>query len=117
MRPAPPVAPSPAARAASRARIRLALAAALMALPLVAPGPAPAQQACYADYKAKRDGPLRLHYGVMQVPSGACDPDAAAAEIARRLGDGWQLLDVVSVFGPEGLEERRESAGDHFLRY
>jgi hypothetical protein len=33
------------------------------------------------------------------------------------LGDGWQLLEVESVFGPEGLDDRRESAGDFFLRY
>jgi hypothetical protein len=86
-------------------------------LAILAGGPAAAQQPCYADYKAKRDGPLRLHYGVMQVPAGACDRQAAARVIAQRLGDGWQLLDVVSVFGPEGLDERRASAGDYFLRY
>jgi hypothetical protein len=89
----------------------------LLALALLLAGAAAAQTPCYADYKAKRDGPLRLHYGVMQVPAGACDRRAAAREIARRLGDGWQLLDVVSVFGPEGLDERRASAGDFFLRY
>ncbi|TFL18108.1 hypothetical protein [Jannaschia formosa] len=78
---------------------------------------ASAQAACYADYKAKQDDPLRLHYGVMEVPEGACSRDAAASVIAGRLRDGWQLLDVVSVFGPEGLDQRRASAGAYFLRY
>lgn len=78
---------------------------------------APASAACYADYKAKRDDPLRLHYGVVQLPESACSESGAAAALASRLGDGWQLLEVVSVFGDEGLEGRRASAGDYFLRY
>lgn len=78
---------------------------------------APASAACYADYKAKRDAPLRLHYGVVEVPEAECSPEGAAAALAARLGDGWQLLEVMSVFGDEGLEQRRASAGDYFLRY
>jgi len=77
----------------------------------------PATAACFADYKAKRDNPLRLHYGVVEV-TGACTVQAARAEIAKRIAqDGWQLLNVVSVFGPEGLAERKESAGTYFLRF
>ncbi len=80
---------------------------------------APAQAACYADYKAKQDAPLRLAYGVAELPDSACgSPDTAAGALAPRLGAaGWTLLTVMSIFGPEGLEERRASAGDHFLRY
>lgn len=90
----------------------LALAALLAVLAL------PAQAACYADYKAKQDNPLRLHYGVMQVPDGACSPGAARAEIAGRLkAQGWTLLNVIGVFGPEGLDERKGNAGAYFLRY
>ena len=44
--------------------------------------PAAAEAACYADYKAKQDSPLRLHYGVVQL-SGQCAPAAAAAEAKR----------------------------------
>ena len=78
-----------------------------------------AQAACYADYKAKQDDPLRLHYGVIELPDKACaNRRAAASEIARRLRrGGWMLLDVMSIFGPEGLDERRASAGSNFLRY
>jgi hypothetical protein len=79
---------------------------------------APASAECYADYKAKQDDPLRLAYGVAQVSDGNCDPGAAQGELGPRLADaGWTLLNVMSVFGPEGLGEREGRAGDHFLRY
>ena len=78
------------------------------ALAMVLVGPAAAE--CYADYKAKRDEPLQLHRAV--------GPGAAEGELAPRLaGDGWTLLNVLSTFGPEGLAERKASAGDYFLRY
>lgn len=79
----------------------------------------PASAECFADYKAKQDDPLRLHYGVAQVSDSACD-DAAAAkgELAPRLAsDGWTLLNVLSTFGSDGLSERKASAGDYYLRY
>ena len=79
---------------------------------------APASAECYADYKAKRDEPLKLHYGVAQVSDANCSPGAAEGELAPRLSsDGWTLLNVLSTFGPEGLEERKASAGAYFLRY
>lgn len=78
----------------------------------------PASAACYADYKAKRDNPLRLHYGVMQVSDDACTKPKAAAEIAPRLvAQNWTLLTVLSVFGDDELQSRRDSAGEFFLRY
>ena len=77
----------------------------------------PAGAECYADYKAKQGDPLRLHYGVAEI-RGACAAAEAEAELRPRLAQaGWELLNVVGVFGPEGLDERRESAGQHFLRY
>ena len=79
-------------------------------------GPASAAD-CYADYKAKQDNPLRLHYGVARV-NGQCTPAAARSELTQRLGaQGWTLLNVVSVFGPEGLAQRKDSAGSNFLRF
>lgn len=79
---------------------------------------APASAAdCYADYKAKQDNPLRLHYGVAQL-RGGCDRGSAQAELSQRLrAQGWTLLNVVSVFGPEGLAQRRASAGSNYLRF
>jgi hypothetical protein len=78
-----------------------------------------AQAECYVDYKAKRDNPLRLAYGVAQVSDEACGrPRLERAELAPRLrAAGWTLLKIVSSFGPEGLAERKASAGDFFLRY
>ncbi|MEX0280702.1 MAG: hypothetical protein AB3N13_05870 [Arenibacterium sp.] len=76
-----------------------------------------ASAACYADYKAKQDNPLRLHYGVIEL-QGPCRPAPARREVADRLGaSGWTLLNIVSVFGPEGLAERRANAGQFFLRF
>ncbi|UWQ39344.1 hypothetical protein K3552_16985 [Leisingera aquaemixtae] len=89
-----------------------AAAAALLALST------PAQAAeCFADYKAKQDNPLRLHYGVIQL-LGACQKQAARSEIQARIAsDGWKLLNVLTVFGPEGLQERKANAGPYYLRF
>lgn len=91
--------------------LAVALLSGLLALPAAAE--------CYVDYKAKQDDPLRLAYGVSQVSDAVCDkPRRAKDELAPRLAaDGWTLLKIVSSFGPEGLEERKTSAGDFYLRY
>lgn len=78
----------------------------------------PAAADCYADYKAKQDRPLRLHYGVAQVSDGNCSRRGAEGELGPRLAqDGWTLLNVLGTFGREGLDERKPSAGAYFLRY
>ena len=78
----------------------------------------PAAAECYADYKAKKDDPLQLHYGVAQVSDANCNKGAAQAELKPRLAsEGWVILNVLSTFGPEGLAERKGSAGAYFLRY
>ena len=72
---------------------------------------------CFADYKARQDSPLRLHYGVVQL-SGQCSKGAAKSELTGRLAaSGWTLLQVMSVFGPEGLDQRKDSAGQYYLRF
>lgn len=80
-----------------------------------------AEAACYADYKAKQvgKGPLRLHYGVVKVAEAECPNKGQARQaVERRLAQsGWALLNVLGVFGEDGLEQRRESAGDYFLRF
>jgi len=76
-----------------------------------------AQAACYADYKAKQDNPLRLHYGVAEV-QGDCSVSSAEGQLRGRLANGgWELLNVLGVFDDAGLDERKDSAGDFFLRY
>ena len=94
-----------------RAVILGAILATLLALPAAAD--------CYVDYKAKQDGPLRFAYGVSQVSDAVCGkPRREKDELAPRLAaDGWTLLKILSSFGPEGLNERKASAGDFFLRY
>ena len=88
---------------------------AILALALAVAGPA---QACYADYRAKMDNPLRLHYGVIDLPDNACSVPAATPLIAQRLAAaGWELLQVVSVFDEAGLAARRADAGEFFLRF
>ncbi|WP_299880746.1 hypothetical protein [uncultured Sulfitobacter sp.] len=88
----------------------------LTALLLAAAVPASAA-GCYADYKAKQDNPLRLHYGVAEI-RGACNAGAARSELADRLAaQGWTLLNIVSVFGEEGLAQRKNSAGSNYLRF
>jgi len=79
----------------------------------------PAAAECYVDYKAKQDNPLQLAYGVSQVSDAVCGkPKRAKEELAPRLAaDGWTLLKIVSSFGPEGLDERKTSAGEFYLRY
>ena len=80
-------------------------------------GAGAAQANCYADYKAKQDDPLQLQYGVAEV-FGDCSVEGAWADLSERLStNGWQLLEVISVFDDAGLDERRDSAGDNFLRY
>ena len=95
--------------------IRLALLAAVLAALSIAQPVWAAD--CYADYKAKQDNPLRLHYGVIAL-NGPCQRGAARSEVSQRLAAaGWTLLNVVSVFGPDGLDSRRADAGAYFLRF
>ncbi len=71
---------------------------------------------CFADYKAKQDDPLRLHYGVAQINS--CSKSKAKAELSKRLKkNGWTLLNIVSVFEDSGLEKRKSNAGRFYLRF
>ncbi|WP_255008371.1 hypothetical protein [Roseovarius sp. M141] len=57
----------------------------------------PASAACIAEYKAKRDDPLRLFYGTIEV-SGACTVAAATAQLKNQLSaQGMTLLKVLSV--------------------
>lgn len=94
-------------------RYSVIISAALVALCMAQPGMA---AGCYADYKAKQDDPLRLHYGVAEVSE--CSKKAARAELTARLAPkGWTLLNVISVFDQSGLAERKDSAGPNYLRY
>ena len=75
--------------------------------------------ACYVDYKAKQDDPLRLHYGVMSVEATPCaDAPDITADVSRRLEEaGWTLLQVESVFDQASLDSKKADAGEFFLRF
>lgn len=91
-------------------RNMLCASAIFLAAPVAASG-------CYADYKAKQDNPLRLHYGIVALNS-ECNIRSAEREIAERLsGSGWVLLNVLSVFGEDQLGEKRNDAGPYYLRF
>lgn len=79
----------------------------------------PASAACYADYKAKKDTPLRLHYGVMQLDVEPCRMSKAVTNtVKNRLArGGWTLLQVQSVFDERSLEAKKKDAGAYFLRF
>ncbi|MGI9390688.1 MAG: hypothetical protein ACR2O1_11580 [Boseongicola sp.] len=93
----------------------LLIAATLAAL--LAAGPASA--ACFADYKAKKDSPLRLHYGVMKLDVEPCrmSNDIASTVKNRLANGGWTLLQVQSVFDERRLEAKKKDAGAYFLRF
>lgn len=106
------------ARSAARALSSLALVAGLAVATLSPAAPALGQSPCFADYKAMRGTQMQLHYGVMELSGGPCSAEAARDEVARRLAAaGWELLRVLSVFGPEGLAARRADAGAFFLAF
>ncbi|MCA2011730.1 hypothetical protein [Pararhodobacter sp. CCB-MM2] len=79
----------------------------------------PASAACYADYRAQQNNPVRFHYGVAQIPDNACGNVNAATQALRgRLASGgWTLVNVLSTFGDDGLSSRRANAGSFYLRY
>ena len=56
-----------------------------------------ASAACIAEYKAKRDDPLRLFYGTLEIGS-PCTIEAATAKLSAKLAaQGMTLLKVLSV--------------------
>ncbi len=57
-----------------------------------------ADAACVAEYKAKRDNPLRLDYGTVTVAGSNCTASAVRGAVAAQLASrGWILLSILSV--------------------
>ena len=77
-----------------------------------------AQAACYADYKAKQENPLKLHYGIMKFDSVECTAGIMQKKVALRLlPHGWTLLNLLTVSRKLPTTQRKENAGENFLRY
>lgn len=90
----------------------------LVAATIVSLSATSASAACYADYKAKKSNPLRLHYGVVQLSDSVCSVAQARNVVKQRIASsGWTLLNVMSVFDDSGLAQRKDSAGQYFLRF
>jgi hypothetical protein len=81
--------------------------------------PVAAEAQCYAEYKAKQDNPLRLHYGIIALDSAACPgPAAAGRAVTQRLsGSGWTLLNIVGLSEAPPTDQQRANAGDFYLRF
>lgn len=80
--------------------------------------PAAGHAACYVEYKAKRDNPLKLHYGVAQLDDTECNARAAQRALSPKLAsDNWVLLSIVGFVDAEKLDEVKANAGQYFLRY
>lgn len=73
---------------------------------------------CFVEYKAKKDGPLRLHYGILSL-SGSCPSASAAARSAsgRVAAGGWTLLNVVGLSESTPSGAKKANAGAYYLRY
>ena len=57
-----------------------------------------ASAACVAEYKAKRDNPLRLDYGTVTVSGDTCTAAAVRGAVSAQLASrGWTLLSILSV--------------------
>lgn len=84
----------------------------LVFLGIMASTPA-AFASCYADYKAKRGNPVQFDYGIVKISDAACNNrKRAEQEVAQKIsGDGWQLLNVVSIFGEDELDAKKARAG------
>ncbi len=87
----------------------LPLLALLMGLTLASQ----ASAQCYADFKAKQDNPLRLQYGIIELPASACGSRQEAASYAAPViaRSGWTLLQIESIFGASEFQSRSAHAG------
>ncbi len=87
-----------------------------MALCLALPSAAAAD--CYVSYKAKKEPPLQLHFGIVRL-GGACPSSgvAASAVAGRVSSGGWTLLNVVSLSSSPPSSSERANAGAYYLRY
>lgn len=79
----------------------------------------PAHADCYVEYKAKKDSPLRLHYGIMRLKNGSCPSKSAGASAAKeRLArGGWTFLNVVGMSESKPSAKKRSNAGANYLKY
>ena len=72
---------------------------------------------CFILYKAKKDNPLKLHLGLMEIDR-TCSDDAIEVILRRRLlPAGWSLLQIVNVSQDIAVEKIKRDLGEYFLKY
>jgi hypothetical protein len=72
---------------------------------------------CFVLYKAKKDNPLKLHLGLMEIDL-TCSDDAIEAISRLRLQPaGWSLLQIVNVSKDIEVEKIKRDLGEYFLKY
>ncbi len=78
----------------------------------------PALAGCFVDYKARQTDPLRLHYGIVELPGQCPSPAEAEAQTAARIAaGGWQLLTILGRSDTPPSDQQKADAGEHYLRY
>jgi hypothetical protein len=72
---------------------------------------------CFVLYKAKKDNPLKLHLGLMQI-NETCTMKNIDTKINNRLNSyGWTLLQIVTATENVKIEKMKRDLGDYFLKY
>ena len=54
---------------------------------------------CFVLYKAKKDNPLKLHLGLIQINGQCASHDIEGITIQRLNSSGWKLLKIVKFTG------------------
>ena len=72
---------------------------------------------CFVLYKAKKDNPLKLHLGLIQINGQCASHDIEGITIQRLNSSGWKLLKIVKFTGKIEVEKMEKDLGDYFLKY
>lgn len=79
---------------------------------------APAHAACYAEYRAQRQNPVQLAFGVAEIRGGYCDASTAATYLRNALGrSGWTLSNIVSTVNRNSAPGNSGYTNGHYLRF
>ena len=72
---------------------------------------------CFVLYKAKKDNPLKLHLGLIQINSQCSNHDIEGITSKRLSSTGWKLLQIVKVSSNVDTKKMESDLGDYFLKY
>jgi hypothetical protein len=72
---------------------------------------------CFVLYKAKKDNPLKLHLGLIQINGQCSDHDVESITNKRLSSTGWKLLQIVTASGNIDTKKMESDLGDYFLKY